>query len=113
MRWQRCAQAAVEVDGTVDDGLGVVAAMLGVGRHPNGVVRRRQEALAGHIQMHYAVGGVVQLAPAVLVHGAVGVGNELVVAEVHRGRQLGELGDIKVFARHAVCFAGSIVWIEV
>ncbi|MNE52475.1 hypothetical protein D3C80_1471480 [compost metagenome] len=110
---QGCAQAAVEIDGAVDDGLRVVTAMRGVGRYPNGVLRRRQETLAGHIQVHHAVSRVVQLAPSVAVHGAVGVGNELVVAEVHRGRQLGELGDIEVFARHAVCFAGWVVWIRV
>ena len=64
-------------------------------------------------KLHHPVGGVVELAPGVAMQGAAGVGTELVVAEVHRGRQLGELGDIEVFARHAVCFAGSVVWIEV
>ncbi|MNH24788.1 hypothetical protein D3C71_1646250 [compost metagenome] len=87
--------------------------MLGVGRHPHGVLRWRQEVLAGDLQVHHAVGGVVELAPGVAMQGAAGVGTELVVAEVHRGREPGELGNVEVFARHAVCFAGWVVWIGV
>ncbi|MNN91929.1 hypothetical protein D3C81_2101160 [compost metagenome] len=59
------------------------------------------------------MGGVVELAPGMAMQGAVCVGTELVVAEIHRGRELGELGDIEVLARHADCFAGWVVWMEV
>ncbi|MNM39643.1 hypothetical protein D3C81_504270 [compost metagenome] len=75
--------------------------MLGIGRHPYGVVRRRQEALAGYVQVHHAVGGVVELAPGMAMGCAVGVGTEFVVAKVDRGRELVERGDSEEFARHA------------
>ncbi|MNE83545.1 hypothetical protein D3C80_1803680 [compost metagenome] len=87
--------------------------MLDARWHPDGVVRRREEALAFDIQVHDTVGRVVQLAPGVAVGGAVGIGAELVVAQVHRRRELVETGDVEVFARHAVCFEGRIVWIQV
>ena len=53
------------------------------------------------------------VASGVAVQSAASVGTELVVAEVHRGRELGELGDVEVFGRHADCLAGRVVWIEV
>jgi hypothetical protein len=87
--------------------------MLGTWRYPHRIVGWREEALAGDIQMHHPVGGVVELAPGMTMGNTVGVGAELVMAEVHRSRELGELWDVEVFARHAVCFVGQVVWMEV
>ncbi|MNC41429.1 hypothetical protein D3C75_901960 [compost metagenome] len=59
------------------------------------------------------MGGVVELAPGVAMGRAVSVGAKFVVAQVHRRRKLVELGDVEVFAVHAVCFKGQVVWIGV
>ncbi|MNP44269.1 hypothetical protein D3C76_1381220 [compost metagenome] len=87
--------------------------MLGARRYPHGVVRRREEALAVDVQVHDTMRGVVELAPGVAVGSTVGVGTELVVAEVHWRRELVEMGDVEVFTGHAVCFEGQVVWIRV
>ncbi|MNN25125.1 hypothetical protein D3C81_1385820 [compost metagenome] len=59
------------------------------------------------------MGGVVELAPGVAMGRAESVGAKFVVAQVDGRGKLVELGDIEVFAAHAVCFKGQVVWIGV
>ncbi|MNC77727.1 hypothetical protein D3C75_1297670 [compost metagenome] len=87
--------------------------MFGIRRHPHRIVRRRNKALAGDLQVHDAVGRIVELAPGMAVRCTVGVGPELVVTEVHRRRQGCELRDVEVFALHAVWIDGQVVWMQV
>ncbi|MCY1184591.1 hypothetical protein D9M73_252990 [compost metagenome] len=76
-------------------------------------MRRRDEALAVDFQVHDAVGRIVELAPGMPMGGAVGIGAELVVAKIHRGRQSLELRNFYVLYRHAVWIYGQVVWIQV
>jgi len=110
---QMLAVHGIQIHRTVNNRLGVVGTVLGVGRHPDGVLRWRHKALAIDFKAHHSVGHIVQRAPGMGVGHGMAVGFDLGIAKVNRRRQAVELGDVDQILAHAVWIRGEVGWIAV